>query len=455
MALMDVQTHTQRPTTGRKRVVIVGAGFAGLNAAKALGDAPGVDVIVVDRRNHHLFQPLLYQVATAGLAPNQIAVPIRSILRDQENVRVVLGEVSGVDLAHGQLTVGARPMAFDTLILATGATHAYFGHDEWAALAPGLKSLEDGVELRKRVLTAFEAAETACDEDERRRLLTFAVVGAGPTGVEMAGSIAELAHRALTQDFRAIRESMARVLLIEAGERVLPTFRPELSAYTARALKKLGVEVRTGEAVTAMDETGLTVAGHRIEAATIVWAAGVRASPAAAWLGAPADRAGRVEVLPDLSVPGAPQVFVIGDAARLTDAGGVLVPGVAPAAKQQGEYVARLIKARLAGRPAPAPFRYADVGALATIGRAAAVVQLGGLQLRGFIAWLFWCVAHIYFLVGFRNRVQVGLDWLWSYLTFERGARLITGALPPDLNSHVGGRCDCPPPGQAQTPRSS
>jgi len=436
---MSEATSSRRP-----HVVIVGAGFGGLSAAKALARAP-VDVTVIDRRNHHLFQPLLYQVATAGLAPNQIAVPIRSILRDQANARVVLAEVSGVDPADKRLKVGAQTMAFDTLILATGAAHAYFGHDEWAPLAPGLKSLEDGIELRRRVLTAFEAAETACDEDERRRLLTFAVVGAGPTGVEMAGSIAELAHRALTQDFRAIRQSMARVLLIEAGERVLPTFRPELSAYTARALAKLGVEVRTGEAVTAMDEAGLTVGGQRIEAATIVWAAGVRASPAAAWLGAPADRAGRVEVAPDLSVPDAPDVFVIGDAAHLTDAAGVLAPGVAPAAKQQGEYVARLIRARLAGRPAPAAFRYADFGALATIGRAAAVVQLGRIQLRGFIAWLFWCVAHIYFLVGFRNRVQVGLDWLWSYVTFERGARLITGALPQDLNSHVAGRCDCPP----------
>ncbi|MGA0599822.1 NAD(P)/FAD-dependent oxidoreductase [Caulobacter sp. KR2-114] len=428
----------------RPHVVIVGAGFGGLTAAKALAKAP-VDITVIDRRNHHLFQPLLYQVATAGLAPNQIATPIRSILRDQENARVVLAEVSAVDPARKRLTVGARSLAYDTLILATGATHAYFGHDEWAPLAPGLKSLEDGIELRRRVLTAFEAAETACDADERRRLLTFAVVGAGPTGVEMAGAIAELAHRALTRDFRAVREAMARVLLIEAGPRVLPTFRPELSAYTGRALEKLGVELRLGEAVTAMDEAGLTLGGQRIEAATIIWAAGVRASPAAAWLNAPADRAGRVEVAPDLSVPGAPEVFVIGDAAHLTDAAGVLVPGVAPAAKQQGEYVARLIRARLAGRPAPGPFRYADFGALATIGRAAAVVQLGHVQLRGFVAWLFWCVAHIYFLVGFRNRVQVGLDWLWSYLTFERGARLITGALPASLNSHVAGACDCPP----------
>ncbi|MGA0601384.1 NAD(P)/FAD-dependent oxidoreductase [Caulobacter sp. KR2-114] len=433
------------PTRARPHVVIVGAGFGGLTAARALAGAP-VDVTLIDRRNHHLFQPLLYQVATAGLAPNQIATPIRTILRDQANVRVVLAEVTGVDTARRLVITGGRRTAYDLLVLATGATHAYFGHDAWSAFAPGLKSLDDAVALRRRVLTAFEAAETACDPAERRRLLTFAVIGAGPTGVEMAGAIAELAHRALTRDFRAVREAMARVLLIEAGERVLPTFQPALSAYAASALARLGVEVRVGAAVTDMDRGGLTAGGERIEASTVIWAAGVRASPAAAWLGVAGDRAGRVEVAGDLSVPGAPEVFVIGDVARVTDAAGRLSPGTAPAAKQQGEHVARVIRSRVAGRPGPGPYRYVDAGALATIGRRAAVAQLPGLRLTRTPAWLFWCVAHIYFLVGFRNRIQVGLDWLWSYLTFERGARLITGddRAGEPINGHVAGTCDCP-----------
>jgi len=429
----------------RPHIVIVGAGFGGLSAAKGLADA-NADITLIDRKNHHLFQPLLYQVATAGLAPNQIATPIRTIVRHQHNTRAVLAEVSGVDLARKVIVTGGRRTPFDILVVATGATHAYFGHDDWAAHAPGLKSLEDAVELRRRVLTAFEAAETACDPAERQRLLTFAVIGAGPTGVEMAGAIAELAHRALTRDFRAVRDARARVLLIEAGERVLPTFRPDLSAYTARALARLGVELKLGAAVSAMDDQGLMAGPERIEAATVIWAAGVRASPAARWLGVEPDRAGRVAVAADLSIPGAPDVFVIGDTAMVTGPDGRPVPGVAPAAKQQGEYVARLIKARLTGRPSPGPFRYADFGSLATVGRRAAVVQLGRFELRGTLAWLFWCVAHIYFLVGFRNRIQVGLDWLWSYLTFERGARLITGEdqAARALNSHIAGTCDCP-----------
>ncbi|MBS0409978.1 MAG: NAD(P)/FAD-dependent oxidoreductase [Proteobacteria bacterium] len=429
----------------RPHIVIVGAGFGGLSAAKGLAGV-AADVTLIDRKNHHLFQPLLYQVATAGLAPNQIATPVRTIVRHQANTRAILAEVGGVDLARKLIVTGGRRTPFDILVLATGATHAYFGHDEWAAHAPGLKSLEDAVELRRRVLTAFEAAETACDPAERRRLLTFAVIGAGPTGVEMAGAIAELAHRALTRDFRAVRDAKARVLLIEAGERVLPTFRPDLSAYAARALAKLGVELKLGSAVSAMDDQGLMAGAERIEAATVIWAAGVRASSAARWLGIEPDRAGRVTVQPDLSIAGAPDVFVIGDTASVVGADGRPVPGVAPAAKQQGEYVARLIKARLAGRAGPGPFRYSDFGSLATVGRRAAVVQLGRFQLRGTLAWLFWCVAHIYFLVGFRNRIQVGLDWLWSYLTFERGARLITGEdqAARALNSHIAGTCDCP-----------
>lgn len=429
----------------RPHIVIVGAGFGGLSAAKGLAGV-AADVTLIDRKNHHLFQPLLYQVATAGLAPNQIATPVRTIVRHQANTRAILAEVSGVDLARKLIVTGGRRTPFDILVLATGATHAYFGHDEWAAHAPGLKSLEDAVELRRRVLTAFEAAEMACDPAEKQRLLTFAVIGAGPTGVEMAGAIAELAHRALTRDFRAVRDARARVLLIEAGERVLPTFRPDLSAYAARALAKLGVELKLGSAVSAMDDQGLMAGAERIEAATVIWAAGVRASPAARWLGIEPDRAGRVAVQPDLSIAGAPDVFVIGDTASVVGADGRPVPGVAPAAKQQGEYVARVIKARLAGRAGPGPFRYSDFGSLATVGRRAAVVQLGRFQLRGTLAWLFWCVAHIYFLVGFRNRIQVGLDWLWSYLTFERGARLITGEdqAARALNSHIAGTCDCP-----------
>ncbi|HWA62293.1 MAG TPA: NAD(P)/FAD-dependent oxidoreductase [Caulobacteraceae bacterium] len=435
--------QTVSSATRRPHVVIVGAGFGGLSAARALAKAP-VDVTLIDRRNHHLFQPLLYQVATAGLAPTQIASPIRHVLRHQANTRVVLAEVGGVDVARRTVTTGGRRTAFDYLILATGATHAYFGHDEWAADAPGLKSLEDAIAIRRKVLTAFEAAETACDPAERRRLLTFVVIGGGPTGVEMAGAIAELARRALASDFRAIRTEMARVLLVEAGERLLPTFEPPLSAYARRAVERLGVEVSLGRAVTDVDGTGVRLGDEPIDAATIVWAAGVRASPLGAALGGELDRAGRVSVEPDLTLKGAPHVFVVGDLARHVGAGGKPTPGLAPAAKQEGAYAAKVVLADLAGRPRPAPFRYADVGSLATVGRAAAAVQLGHVRLTGLPAWLFWCIAHIYFLVGFRNRIQVGLDWLWSYLTFERGSRLITGESQGALNAHLAGECDCP-----------
>ncbi|HZZ90878.1 MAG TPA: NAD(P)/FAD-dependent oxidoreductase [Caulobacteraceae bacterium] len=428
----------------RPQVVIVGAGFGGLSAAKALANAP-VDVTVIDRRNHHLFQPLLYQVATAGLAPTQIASPIRTILRGQSNARVVLAEVTGVDVARKQIASGGRTTPFDYLVLATGATHAYFGHDDWAEHAPGLKSLEDALTLRRRILTAFEAAETACDPAERRRLLTFVVVGAGPTGVELAGAIAELARMSIATDFRAIRQSMARVLLVEAGPRVLSTFDPALSAYAMRALERLGVDVRVGAAVTALDGRGANLGDERIEAANVFWAAGVRASSAGGWLGAQLDRAGRVLVRPDLSVEGAPDVFVVGDLASLKDAAGRPVPGVAPAAKQQGEYVGRLIDGRVAGRGARPPFRYHDAGSLATIGRQAAVVHIGRFKLTGPLAWLFWSAAHIWFLIGFRNRLAVAIDWAWSYLTFERGARLITGddVAGKPLNSHLAGDCRC------------
>jgi NADH dehydrogenase len=407
------------------RVVIVGAGFGGLSAAKALAKAPA-EVLVIDRKNHHLFQPLLYQVATAGLAPTQIANPIRSILGPQANARVILSEVTGVDLGRREVVLKDRRIGYDQLVLATGAAHSYFGHDDWAAAAPGLKTLDDALDLRRRILLAFERAELEQDPDERARLLTFVVIGAGPTGVELAGAIAELAQRALARDFRAIRGHMAKVVLVEAGPRVLPSFPAPLSAYAAGALEKLGVGVRLGHAVTGCDAAGVELGGERIEARTVIWAAGVKSSPAAHWTGAASDPAGRAVVAPDLSIPGAPEVFVVGDAARLEGARGPL-PGLAPVAKQEGAYVGRLIERRLRGRRAPGPFRYLDSGALATIGRQAAVVAMGALRLTGFPAWLLWSIAHIYFLIGFRNRLAVTLDWAWAYLTFERGARLITG----------------------------
>ena len=420
-------TQTAAPTA--PRVVIVGAGFGGLSAAKALSKADA-EVTVVDRANHHLFQPLLYQVATAGLAPNQIASPIRTVLRGQRNTRVVLGEVTGVDTVRRLVKVDDRSIPYDYLVLATGATHGYFGHDDWAAAAPGLKSLDDAVRLRRRILIAFEQAELEEDPAERERMLTFVVIGGGPTGVELAGAIAELAHRALTRDFHAIRGAMARVVLIEAGPRLLPAFPPSLSAYAQRALTRLGVTVRTGQAVTGCDTAGVSVGpennGEHIAARTLIWAAGVMASPAADWLGAAKDRAGRAIVAPDLSLSGLPEVFVIGDTAHV-EANGASLPGVATVAKQQGVYVARLILARIRGLPGSEPFRYKDAGSLATVGRKAAVVAIGGVRLRGALAWLIWSAAHIWFLIGFRNRLAVTIDWIWAYLTFERGARLITG----------------------------
>ncbi len=421
----DPQAAVRRPL-----VAIVGAGFGGLSAAKTLA-GKAVDVVLIDRRNHHLFQPLLYQVATAALAPAQIASPIRSILRGERNVRVVLGEVAGVDLDRREVVLADRRQPYDYLVVATGATHAYFGREEWAADAPGLKTLEDAIGLRRRVLLAFEKAELEEDEAERRRLLTFVGVGGGATGVEMEGSIAELARRALTRDFRNIRTDMARVVLVEAGPRLLPAFSQRLSGYAARALRKLGVEVALGEAVTGVDAGGVDLGGDRLEARTVIWAAGVRSSPAAAWLGARADRAGRAQVEPDLSIAGHREVFVIGDAALSLDEQGRPVPGIAPAAKQEGQFVARLIRAEVAGRPRPVRFRYRDDGMLAAIGRKSAVAAFGRFEITGFAGWLLWSLAHIYFLIGFKNRIAVSLDWLWSYFTFERGSRLITGDMPP------------------------
>jgi NADH:ubiquinone reductase (H+-translocating) len=403
------------------RVVIVGAGFGGLSAATGL-KREQVEVTLIDRRNYHLFQPLLYQVATAGLSPAEIAQPIRSILRRQRNATVLLGRVTGVDTETRDVLIGERRVPYDYLIVATGARHNYFGHDEWEAVAPGLKNIEDATAIRRRILLAFEEAENAAHAEDMAPMLTFVVVGGGPTGVELAGQIAELAKKALVADFRKIQPHDARVLLIEAGPRLLPAFPEQLSAVAKRALERLGVEVRLGAAVTACDDQGVMLGDERIQAGVVLWAAGVAASPAARWLAAASDRAGRVKVSPDLSLPGHPEIFVIGDTALAADP----LPGVAAVAKQAGKYVARVIGARLRGRPTR-PFRYLNLGNLATIGRTAAIADFGWLRLTGWIAWLLWCVVHIFFLIGFRNRLVVALDWLWAYLTFRRGARLITG----------------------------
>ena len=407
------------------KVVVVGAGFGGLSVAGELARAD-VDLTIIDRRNYHLFQPLLYQVATAGLSPADIAWPIRRLVRRQRNCRVLLGEVGGIDTVHREVIFDGRREPYDFLVLATGARHAYFGHDEWAEFAPGLKRIEDATGIRRRILLAFERAETAADEAERRRLLTFVIVGAGPTGVELAGAIAELANKALAADFRNIDPRQARVILVEAGDRALSAFPETLSAFAARSLERLGVELRFGAPVSLCDGHGVEIDGARIPAETVLWAAGVAASPAAAWLDAGADRVGRVLVRPDLSAPSHDEIFVIGDTAAL--ASGKALPGIAPVAKQQGAYVGRLIAARVAGRPAPPPFRYRDRGNLATIGRTSAVIHYRFLRLRGWLAWWLWGIAHIYFLIGMRSRLIVAINWFWAYLKFERGARLITGS---------------------------
>lgn len=406
------------------RVVVVGAGFGGLAVVRELAAAP-VDITLIDRQNHHLFQPLLYQVATAGLSPAEIAWPVRHLVCRQRNTRVLMGEVTSIDPGRQVVMLGDGPISYDWLVLATGATHGYFGHDEWAAYAPGLKDLDDATAIRRRLLLAFEHAEMTSNPDLCRKLLTIAIIGGGPTGVEMAGAVAELARRALAADFRAIDPKQTRVLLVEAGARLLPNFPEELSRYTAKALRRLGVEVRLGQAVTRCDEQGITLGDEMIEAGTIVWAAGVRASPAAYWLGVAGDRAGRVPVGAHLKPPGLENVFVIGDTALVRDAP---LPGIAPVAKQQGAYVARAIRSGLAGATDTAPFVYRDRGLLATIGRRAAVIAYKRLRLRGWLAWWLWGAAHIYFLISLRNRVIVMTQWLWSYLVFERGARLITGS---------------------------
>ena len=405
----------------RRRVVIIGAGFGGLSAAKGLADAP-VEITLIDRHNYHLFQPLLYQVATAGLSPADIAAPIRGILRRQRNARVILGYVSAVNMAAKTVCVEGRLIAYDSLIIATGARHAYFGHDAWAEHAPGLKTIYDATYLRRRILLAFEKAETETDEAERHALLTFIVVGGGPTGVEMAGAISELAKKALARDFRTIDPRAARVVLIESGKRVLASFDPSLSEAALRSLRRLGVDVRLGEPVTDCAAHCVMIGAETIPARTIVWAAGVRASRAGKWLRAETDHAGKVKVGPDLSGPGNPDIFVIGDTALALGADGTPLPGVAPVAKQQGQYVAALLTARARGADLP-PFRYRNYGSLATIGRKSAVAQFGRLKITGLAAWLLWGMAHVYFLIGFRNRVAVVVNWLWHYANGLRPRR--------------------------------
>jgi NADH dehydrogenase len=411
-------------TLGVPHVVIIGGGFAGLTAAKALRGAP-VDVTLLDRTNHHLFQPLLYQVASAGLSPADIASPIRSILAHQKNARVLLAEVSRIDVNAKKVYVDEGELAYDFLVVAAGAHTNYFGHDDWEPFAPGLKSLEDAVEVRRRVLLAFERAERAGDEATRRRLLTFVVIGGGPTGVETSGAFSELSRFVLDKDFRSIKPEETRVILLEAGPRILAAFAEDLSRHAVEQLEELGVEVRTGAMVTAIDDDGVHLGAERIETSTVVWAAGVSVSPLARALGTPLDRQGRAVVGEDLTIPGHPEVFAIGDMAHF-EQDGKPVPGLSPVAMQQARAVARSIKATLAGEPRR-PFRYVDKGTMATIGRSRAVAEAKGIHLHGFIAWLAWLFVHIWYLIGFRNRVIVMFEWLWSYVTYKRGARLITG----------------------------
>jgi NADH dehydrogenase len=417
-------------TPAPHHVVIVGAGFGGLAVCHGLSGVAasnGLTITLVDQRNHHLFQPLLYQVGTAVLATSEIAWPIRHLLRRRKEVTTLLGVVSGVDAANGRVAFeDGDSIAYDTLVLATGARHAYFGHDEWEPFAPGLKTLEDATSIRRRILLSLERAERETDPARRAALLTFVVVGGGPTGVELAGAIAELAHQNLPEDFRRIDTRRARVLLIEAGPRILPSFTPDLSAYAASALERLGVEVRLGSPVSDCTAGGVVYGGQRVDADVILWAAGVRASPVASWLDVTADGAGRVKVLPDLTIPAHPEIFVIGDTATIDAWHGRPVPGIAPAAKQQGLHVAATIKRRLMGNSEARPFRYRHSGNLATIGKRYAVIDFGWCKIRGWLAWWIWGLAHIYFLIGLRNRLAVALSWLWIYMTGSRSACLIT-----------------------------
>jgi NADH dehydrogenase len=406
-------------------VVIVGAGFGGLETAFRLAGAP-VKITLLDRRNHHLFQPLLYQVATASLATSEIAWPIRYLMRNRSEATTLFATVNGIDTQGKRVLLDeGDALSYDTLVLATGARHAYFGHDEWEPFAPGLKTLEDATTLRRRILVAFERAERESDPQARAALLTFVIIGAGPTGVELAGTIAELAQHTLPPDFRNIDTHKARVVLIEAGPRVLAGFADDLSAYAQASLESIDVEVMLGKPVTECSADGVVFGDTRLEAKTIIWAAGVRASPAAEWLDAPADRAGRLQVEPDLTVPGHPDIFAIGDTVTISVWNGQPVPGIAPAAKQEGRYVAETIKARLTGGKT-GPFRYKHAGSLAQIGKRLAVIDFGRIKLRGAIAWWIWGIAHIYFLIGMRHRLSVALSWLWIYVRDQRTARLIT-----------------------------
>jgi NADH dehydrogenase len=432
-----------------KRIVIVGGGFGGLSVARALRNLP-IEITLIDRQNHHCFQPLLYQVATAVVSPADIAWPIRGILRGRKNMRVLMALVTGIDVEAKLVHTDSVTLPYDYLVLATGATHSYFGHDDWEVFAPGLKEIEDATEIRGRLLIAFEHAELTSDKDKQRALLTFIIIGGGPTGVEMAGAIAEVALQALPNDFCVIDPRSARILLIEAGPRLLPSFPEGLSDYTRKTLEKLGVEVMTSSPVTDVDAGGVVVNGQRIEAGTIIWAAGVVASPAAKWIGAAHDNAGRVLLNPDLSVPGHPDIFAIGDtAAVFYGPDKKQVPGIAPGAKQMGAYVGKLIADDIEGRPRPGPFTYHHQGDLATIGKHAAVVKFGRFGLTGFIGWLFWSVAHIYFLIGVRNRIVVAVTWLWQFFTSQRGARIIT--LPAHVQS-AKESADLPGPAAAAAP---
>lgn len=409
-----------------QNVVIVGGGFAGLQAARRLGDARGVQVTLLDRYNHHVFQPLLYQVAMAELSPADIAVPLRSVLSRYSNVRIYQSNVDSVDLQTRQVNAGFGTLPYDFLLLACGASHTYFGHDDWEPWAPGLKTVEQAREIRRRVLQAYEAAEYTRDPEMRHRLLTFVIVGGGATGVELAGAIAEMARFTLARDFRNIRPELTRVVLVEAGPRLLPALPPTLSAYAARALSELGVQVRTGTAVTQVTATGVELGAQQILAGTVLWAAGVAAAPLGGTLGAVTDRQGRIIVNADLSLPGHPEVFVAGDLAHFAHQTGEALPGIAAVAKQQGRHVAETILAEQTGR-ARRPFRYRDMGQLATIGHKRAVAQIGWFKLCGWPAWVVWVFAHIYYLIDFRSRVLVMLAWAWTYVTHRRGARLILG----------------------------
>jgi NADH dehydrogenase len=411
-------------STSRPHVVILGGGFGGLKAARGLAHAP-VSVTLVDRANHHVFQPLLYQVAGATLSGPDISAPLRHIVRRQANITVWMEEVTGIDVAARRVQAGAQTIGYDYLVVATGSTHAYFGHDAWEKDAPGLKTMNDALAIRRRILSAFEAAEREPDIERRKQWLTFVIVGAGPTGVELAGTLAEIAHHTLPREFRIAHPRDARIHLVEAGPRVLSAMPESLSAIAQRKLESMGVDVHTGGAVTEIDANGVRMGDERIAARTVLWAAGVAASPLGAQLGVERDRAGRVKVSPDLSLPGHPEVFVIGDLAWV-EQDGQRVPGMAPAAKQMGTYVARVIRGRVAG-VAVRPFRYRDDGSLASISRSSAVVDLRGLKFSGFVGWLFWLFAHIFFLIGFRNRLAVMWNWAWSYLTWQRGARIIVG----------------------------